>query len=205
MPRAVGRDAPPVEVEDAPDAPAPELEPRELEAEPRELEPEPPVEDEPADPVREELPVTRAEPLAIAEPLTMTLPFPRVVPLIIVVPFIATVAGIVPLTKAVPFWPITTGAVWLATVVPLLATMIGASVMTAAAEAAEVALAMAELAAAGFWAAPTTYDWTSEGRAAIHEGVELAASSAPREEKTPAELVKNSGMSELGTAVARTW
>jgi hypothetical protein len=58
----------------------------------------------------------------------------------------------------------------------------GADVTTAATEAAEVAFAMIELAWLGFWATPTRYDWTSEGRAAIHEGVELAANSAPTEE-----------------------
>jgi hypothetical protein len=94
-----------------------------------------------------------------------------------------TVAGMVPLTRAVPLLLITTGAVWLATAVPLLLVMItGAPVTTAATEAAEVALATAMLAAEGFWATPTRYDWTSVGRAAIHEGVELAASSAPTEE-----------------------
>lgn len=90
------------------------------------------------------------------------------------------VAGTVPLMRAVPLDATTAGAVWLATAVPLFAMITGADVTEAA--AAEVAFAMAELAAEGVSARPTTYDLTSVGRPAIQEGVELAANSDATEE-----------------------
>lgn len=171
-----------MEVAEEPEEPAlePEPEPRELDPEAPEPEPEPLVEEEPAEPVREEVPVTIAVPLETKVPLfpPMMVPFcpltmvPFCPPMI--VPFCPMTTGVVPLIKAVPLLA-TIGAVELATVV--LLTIAGA----------EVALAIADDATPE---GLKRYDLTSEGRAAIQEGVELAANSDSTDEITPALLVK---------------